>query len=245
MTIAGNIFYIFKHIIVLFSVYVFIKIAYQFIPIIKDYYYEEKIVWNSKMNPYKVVIYSLAILIFLCALFYNKTEVDISTVTFLDLCYVISVEVVVLIGIYIGLNDKIKSNTIGYEAKLEPVKLKDNKLIEMYCYAKNEEFFDIEFEVFKKALNIESIDEPILWKKINERSKNKDRQLLLSFLNDCLENQIYLSAIKDQDKCNFVNKYFKFDEFKDGKELILKIYTISDFRKNISNKKIDYKTNKK
>lgn len=151
----------------------------------------------------------------------------------------------ILIGIYVFLIEKIKSNTKGYEVKLEPVNLKDDKLIEMYNYAKSEEFFDIEFEVLKKVLNLESIVEPIVWKKINEKSKNKDRQLLLSFLNDCLENQIYLSAIKDQDKCDFVNKYFKFDEFKDGKELIIKTYTVSDFKKNILNKKIDYKTNQK
>jgi hypothetical protein len=245
MTIAGTVFYIFKHIIIFSSVYAFAKIAYQFTPIIKDYYYEEKIVWNSKMNPYKISIYSIVILIFLGPLLYNKYGVDIKNVTIVDLSFIIPIQVFIFIGIYIFLIDKIKSNSKGYEVKLEPVNLKDDKLIEMYNYAKGEEFFDIEFEVFKKILNLETIGEPILWKKNNKKNKNKDRQLLLSFLNDCLENQIYLSAIKDQDKCDFVNKYFKFDEFKDGKELILKTYTISDFKINILNKKIDYRTNQK
>ena len=197
------------------------------------------------MNPYKISIYSIVILIFLGPLFYNKYSVDIKNVTILDLSYLIPVQVFILIGIYVFLIEKINSNTKGYEVKLEPVNLKDDKLIKMYNYAKSEEFFDIEFEVFKKILNFESIVEPILWKKINEKGKNKDRQLLLSFLNDCLENQIYLSAIKDQDKCDFVNKYFKFDEFKDGKELIIKTYTVSYFKKNILNKIIDYRTNQK
>lgn len=245
MTIASTVFYIYKHIIIIFSIYVFTKIALQFAPIISKYFKEEKNVWNSKMNPYKISIYSIVILIFLLVLFYNKDYVDINNVTFLDLTYIIPVQVVILTGVNYFLNDKIKSNTKGYEAKLEPVNLKDDKLIEMYNYAKSEGFFDVEFEVFKKMLKFERIEEHILWKKINEKSKNKDRQLLLSFLNDCLGNQIYLSAIKNQDKCDFVNSYFKFDEFKNGNELIMNTYTVSDFKSNISKKKIDYKTNKK
>ena len=175
--------------ILVFSLYAIGRILYQFRTIPANDLIDEKVNWNAKLNPYKVKIYKyyfLPIFIFPYYLYY----LSITTNNNLDIVFLLSIATIIVSLSYWLLEFKIKSQTKGFILELEPTKLKEKEIIQKYEFAIENEYFKCELDDFKKTLKFGNIDNKILWEKPNDKGKNKDRQLLLSFLNDCLNNQI-------------------------------------------------------
>lgn len=236
-----------------FSLYATGRILYQFRSIPEHYILYEEVKFDAKFNPKKIKIYKYFFLVFLSPMLLFRLSVSYNIYKVGKHHILTSLQeqiaLLILTGVIVGctywlLEFKIKSQSKGFILELEPTRLKEKEILKKYEFAVENEYFKCELDDFKKILYFGNIDNQVLWDKPNDKGKNKDRQLLLSFLNDCLNNQILYYNVTDNVKCNFINKYFKFDEFKDGNEAILQAYTISDFRKNSSKKKIDYRTNK-
>ena len=87
---------------------------------------------------------------------------------------------------------------------------------------------------FKNVIELNEPFSKIIWKRTVLRSKLKDRQALLSFLNKLFKEQ--LSKIKTQEVCLLINTYFEFNEVgHDPVEKPLDIKLVNKWSRNIIN----------
>ena len=94
--------------------------------------------------------------------------------------------------------------------KLQPSFLvEENQVLKEFKLACDLNYFICELSRFKDLLQLNEPIEKIVWKPIIH-TKLKDRQLLLTFLNKIFQNQMV--TIPRKEVCQFVNKYFEFNE---------------------------------
>ncbi|RKS93826.1 hypothetical protein BC952_1676 [Flavobacterium limicola] len=115
--------------------------------------------------------------------------------------------------------------------ELQASSIKDDNLISKeFDFALKSNYFEIELSQFKDLLQLKEPTQKIIWKPV-VKTKKKDRQMLLTFLNRLFQNQ--LIKIERKEVCLFVNKYFDFNEFDhDIKENPLKPDNIGAWMKN-------------
>jgi hypothetical protein len=96
----------------------------------------------------------------------------------------------------------------------------DDLISKEFHFALSKNYFFCEISQFKDLLELNEPSEKIVWKPVMH-TKLKDRQLLLTFLNKIFQNQMV--TIPRKEVCQFVNKYFEFNEsghFKDENPLV-------------------------
>lgn len=100
--------------------------------------------------------------------------------------------------------------------KLQPsFMVEENEILKEFKLASDLNYFICEISQFKDLLQLNEPIEKIVWKPIMH-TKLKDRQLLLTFLNKIFQNQMV--TIPRKEVCQFINKYFEFNEISHLKE---------------------------
>jgi hypothetical protein len=231
-----------------FSLYAIGRIAYQFKSIPYDYLINETINWDGKLNPYKIIIYLFFIPIFLFPVYLYKTSV-MSTInkdgqhqiltSLREQIPLLVIAIFVVIASYWFLEFKIKSETKSFIKNLEkptsfvkvfnqlkPSLLNADEIKKQFDYALKQNYFVCEFSQFENLLKLNEPIEKIIWKPISGRKKMKQRQLLLTFLNDIFSKKI--QTLETKEACQFVNKYFEFNEV--GHQINENPYQSDNFR---------------
>lgn len=220
--------------------FVFESYAYfsRIIPILIDRSFGDVTEFNSKLNRRKAVLRSWFFGSFSVACGYALYMIKHNENKYLILFYFVAGIVLMFLLHYFP--KKIEKNT--YYKNLEnstPIAKGDLKPSEFnieeikirFDNALKQNYFNCEFYQFEDLLKLNTPRKKIIWRPVS-RKKMKDRQLLLTFLNDLFQNQFV--KIERNEVCLIVNKYFDFNE--EGhhiKENPLKPDNIYDWMKKI------------
>jgi hypothetical protein len=211
------------------------------IPILVDKSFGSETDNTSKLNKKKAVMRSWFFGLFLVAFGYSFWMIKSNENKYLILYGFIAGLVLMFLFHYfpkkISNNNYFKSieNTTPFVKildELKPSLLNADEIKKQFDSALSRNYFVCEFSQFEDLLKLNNPKKKIIWKPISHRKKMKDRQLLLTFLNNLFQKQ--LIKIDRKEVCQMVNKYFEFNE--DGhhiKENPLKPDNISDWIKKV------------
>ena len=100
-------------------------------------------------------------------------------------------------------------NASIFDELKQSIMVDENEILKEFQLATDSNYFICEISRFKDLLELNEPLEKIVWKPV-VHTKLKDRQLLLSFLNKIFQNQMV--TVQRKEVCQFVNKYFEFNE---------------------------------
>ncbi|MEB3801739.1 hypothetical protein INQ45_11940 [Flavobacterium columnare] len=199
----------------LFEVYVFFS---QIIPILVDKSFGDKSEINSKLNNKKAVMktyfFVFFVISFMIAIYMIKSS---DNLVLISLGFVVGC---VLMFLFHYFPKKVENNNyfrnienaipfVKVLNELKPSSLQADEIKNQFDYALKQNYFVCEFSQFEDLLKLNNPEGKIIWKPISH-TKFKDRQLLLTFLNVLFQKQ--LIKIDRKEVCQFINKYFEFNE---------------------------------
>jgi hypothetical protein len=188
-------------------------------PILIDKSFGDETENNSKLNRKKAVLSSWFFGLFLVSFGYSYWMIKSSENIYLILFGFIAGLVLMFLFHYfpkkVANNNYFKNieNTTPFVKvldELKPSSLDADEIKKQFDYALSHSYFVCEFSQFEDLLKLNNPKEKIIWKPISDRKKMKDRQLLLTFLNNLFQKQ--LIKIDRKEVCQMVNKYFEFNE---------------------------------
>lgn len=188
--------------------YGFGKLYFQISPVVVDYLVDEKVEWNSKINPYKIRIDFLLFvaLTFFTYLAQYKLTTNLLIYNFSELPQ----NFIGLLGVICTLYFiiiKVKSESKYYSAKttkLKPTTLSPDKIKDKFDLAINQKHLVCEFSQFENLTQLKKPNSKIEWLAEN-KNKTKNRKLLLTFLNEIFDDQFHKKS--DKDIVDFINEY--------------------------------------
>lgn len=222
--------------------FVFEAYAYfiRIIPILIDKSFGDVTEFNSKLNRRKAVLRSWFFVLFSVACGGTLYMMKHNENKYLILFFFVAG--IVLMFLLYHFPRKIEKNTYYRNLEnsvpfvkvfddLKPSKFNVDEIKIRFDNAKKQNYFSCEFYQFEDLLKLNTPKEKIVWRPVSQK-KMKDRQLLLSFLNNLFQNQFV--KIDRKEVCLVVNKYFDFNEEGHNiKENPLKPDNIYDWMKKI------------
>lgn len=228
--------------IFLFLIYCFIiaKLYFNITPILSNYYSEERIEWNEKINPEKLYIY-MVLFLFASFLIWQTYQyyVDDKLIDNANYLFEIFTNFLVgtigLVGVGVFIEKKMRTPSKKYlktdylfcdvENIQQNTLLADNKIskgvlnlnsssVDKINKVNLEDFNILELEVFKDSENFRIEGNKIVFLRIGGKKKMKDRKYLLSVLDKEFRGE-FSQIDKDDLKrikevVSFINKNFDF-----------------------------------